>query len=136
MDLTELHASKTVAFKVRERRVTLRWSRRELAERSGLAEQAITDIELMRRQRGITVDELMTLAAGLRIDPAVMLPPLTDYFQDAEQRARAEDLVAKATVLLMAEEAKLSKAVDEIRSTQEMIIKLRNMISSAQQGRV
>lgn len=90
----------------------------------------------MRRKRGITVDELMTLAAALRTDVSVLLPPLTDYISDGDRRARTEDLIAKATVRLAFEQDKLDKAVEEIRSTQEMINKLKGMINSARQLRV
>ena len=78
--MTELRASDTVAAKIRSLRELLGWSRRELAERCGLSENVIENIESGRpdaggdRRRDVTVDELMAIARGLDISPVRLMP--------------------------------------------------------------
>lgn len=88
--MNQLHASKTVAAKVREKRQELHWSIRELAEKSGLSEDIVEAIENDRRRRGVTVDELMILAQALGTLALFLLPDAYDYFTDEQKRARDE----------------------------------------------
>lgn len=76
---------------MRERRIELELTMRDLAERSGVSEDAIDAIENRRRRRGMTVDELMGLAHGLRTTGCSLLPPDSDYFTEEEKRAAEEE---------------------------------------------
>lgn len=88
--MMELHASKTVAAKVTEKRQELGWSMRELAERSGLSEDVIEAIENDRRKRGVTVDEVMVLAHALGTAALILLPRDSDYDTDEQRQQAAE----------------------------------------------
>lgn len=88
--MNELHASNTVAAKVRQQRIEHGWSMRELADKAGLAEDAIEAIENGRRRRGVTVDEVMVLAHALRMPAILLLPGDFDYWTD-EEKQRANE---------------------------------------------
>lgn len=75
-------ASKVVGANVRRIRRGKEWSVAELAARcvrvggEELTHGAITNIELGRRNRTVTVDELLILAEALSVIPAALLPAL------------------------------------------------------------
>lgn len=91
----ELRASRTAAAKIRIFREAAGWSRRRLAERSGVSEDIIENIE--RGRRAVTVDDIMAIAAALNIGVAGLLPDSSDYSEDAQMRAKAEAMIEQAT---------------------------------------
>jgi transcriptional regulator with XRE-family HTH domain len=76
----EPRASDTVAAKIRDLRELLGWSRREMAERCGLSESVVENIESGRpgddgnRRRDVTIDELLIIARALDVSLANLLP--------------------------------------------------------------
>ncbi|NUT47908.1 MAG: helix-turn-helix transcriptional regulator [Saccharothrix sp.] len=75
-----LHALGT---EVRRKRLSSGWSLDDLAERSGLSRRMVIDVEHGRRNPSTLV--LLTLAAALDTDAAVLLRPAQDAFATAHQ---------------------------------------------------
>jgi transcriptional regulator with XRE-family HTH domain len=81
VNMTELHASDTVAVKIRQARQRRNWSQAELGSRCGLSGDVIQHIESGRRgadgrrRRDITVDELLAIGGALEMSVSDLLPP-------------------------------------------------------------
>ena len=129
--MNELHASETVAARVREWRLKRHWSMRELADRSGLPEDVIEAIENGRRRRGVTVDELMTLAHALSWPAAILLPADRDYYTaEEERRAIALDREREESV------SRTSKSLGNIVGMGQVIKSLAEKLDKVPDGAV
>jgi transcriptional regulator with XRE-family HTH domain len=135
VDSQELHANRTLALRVKERRGILGWSVRELAERSGLPEDSIEAIENGRRKRGATVGELMKLGAALSTGPDRLLPELYHYIPDPAKQAEHEKLLAELMTRLVTARQKREKLYKELEEATRDVDALTNMLDSARQLR-
>lgn len=118
-------------------------SMRQLAERSGLPEASIQDIEIGRRKRGVTVDELMKLASALSIDPAKLLPDLLDYESDSVRHSVRQRVLAELMTQVVMKRAELDRKqadllqlVQDIQEASRDLERYQGAVESARQGRV
>jgi transcriptional regulator with XRE-family HTH domain len=123
-----------LALAVRGQRNDLGWTMAELAERSGLSRDVISDIENGRRdsdgmrRRAITVDELLILAEALGIESITIGPrknpsyekrvdpEMLEERQSAAMRLRAE--IGAAHLRVAQEYERMEKAKDELTRAQ------------------
>lgn len=127
--MTEHQVSDHVAGKIRDARKQHGWSTDELAERSGLTDNIVENIEGGRRRGGertrdVTVDELLAISWAVGVGPLEFLPSgPRPYSPEDLERARAldramQDLGADRS-RLQALDMEIERAIEERRAVIE-----------------
>jgi transcriptional regulator with XRE-family HTH domain len=96
--MDDRHADAATAANIRAYREQLGWSRRQLAEHSGLSENTIENIE--RNRRPVTVGDVMAVATAFGVNVYVLLPVQT--------QAPSSERLREETNILMREKARLA----------------------------
>jgi len=121
-----------VAAKIREYRDELRWSRAQMARRSGLSENVIENIETGRpddageRRRDVTVDELLAVATAFGVDPASLLPKPMPV--DPSAKADAQARMGNAMAIIAREERTLDELTRQMGAVTRQMTVSRKMI--------